>query len=457
MNHESCTFAAVKDTSTICAISTAPGVGGIAVIRLSGPKAFDIANSICDIDVSNLNANSSVFTRVLKDEVLVDETMLSKYVKPKSFTGEDVIEIACHGSSFIQSTLIDMLLDAGCELAGPGEFTMRAYLNGKMDLSQAEAVADLIASESASAHKMAMHQMRGGFSKDLQELRDKLIHFASLIELELDFSEEDVEFADREDLKDHVDTVINYVRRLLESFSVGNVLKNGIPVAIVGRPNAGKSTLLNALLNDERAIVSDIAGTTRDTIEERFVMGGYTFRLIDTAGIRQSEDTIEKIGIERTFKSIREASIVLYLYDVVTTSLEEVTKDLEEISDDKHVVVIANKTDLSSDSSADRNHISLSAKHKSGLDELTKALKVACDDIVGSQNNTIVSNMRHVEALKLALKDLEQVRTGLDNNITGDFLAMDIRSSLNHLGSITGTVTTDDLLSNIFSRFCIGK
>lgn len=447
----------MKDTSTICAISTAPGVGGIAVIRLSGPKAFDIANAVCDVDTHSLKANSSVFARVLKDGTLIDETMLSKFAKPKSFTGEDVIEIACHGSAYIQSTLIDMLLDAGCELAGPGEFTMRAYLNGKMDLSQAEAVADLIASESASAHKMAMHQMRGGFSKDLQELRDKLIHFASLIELELDFSEEDVEFADREDLKDHVDTVINYVRRLLESFSLGNVLKNGIPVAIVGRPNAGKSTLLNALLNDERAIVSDIAGTTRDTIEERFVMGGYTFRLIDTAGIRQSEDIIEKIGIERTFKSIKEASIVLYLYDVCATSQEEVDKDLEEISEDKKLVVIANKTDLSSKAKLNTNHIPLSAKNKDGLDELTQALKAACDDIVGSQNNTIVSNMRHVEALKLALKDLKQVRAGLENNITGDFLAMDIRSSLNHLGSITGTVTTDDLLSNIFSRFCIGK
>ena len=447
-----------NNDKTICAISTAPGVGGIAVIRLSGDLAFKITNKIFSRDVEKCASHSATFGKISKNNEVVDEVVVTKFSGPNSFTGEDTIEIACHGSQFIQQEILNLLIKEGCVLAAPGEFTLRSYLNGKMDLSQAEAVADLIHSSSKAAHKMAMHQMRGGFSKDLSELRQKLIDFASLIELELDFGEEDVEFADRDDLKELVEGVLAYINKLTDSFSTGNAIKNGVNTVLAGRPNAGKSTLLNTLLNEERALVSDIAGTTRDTIEELININGVDFRLIDTAGIREASDTIEKMGIEKTLEKINQSSILLYLYDVNETSTEEVEKDISEINSEGNVIIVANKTDKIKDSdSIPNSHIQISALNKNGIETIKNKLSEEFSEQNLDLENTIVSNARHFEALNRAKEDLTKVREGLDIGITGDFLAMDIRQSLHHLGSITGEVTADDLLGNIFSNFCIGK
>ena len=447
-----------NNDKTICAISTAPGVGGIAVIRLSGDLAFKITNKIFSRDVEKCASHSATFGKISKNNEVVDEVVVTKFSGPNSFTGEDTIEIACHGSQFIQQEILNLLIKEGCVLAAPGEFTLRSYLNGKMDLSQAEAVADLIHSSSKAAHKMAMHQMRGGFSKDLSELRQKLIDFASLIELELDFGEEDVEFADRDDLKELVEGVLAYINKLTDSFSTGNAIKNGVNTVLAGRPNAGKSTLLNALLNEDRALVSDIAGTTRDTIEELININGVDFRLIDTAGIREASDTIEKMGIEKTLEKINQSSILLYLYDVNETSTEEVEKDISEINSEGNVIIVANKTDKIKDlDSIPNSHIQISALNKNGIETIKNKLSEEFSEQNLDLENTIVSNARHFEALNRAKEDLTKVREGLDIGITGDFLAMDIRQSLHHLGSITGEVTADDLLGNIFSNFCIGK
>ena len=447
-----------NNDKTICAISTAPGVGGIAVIRLSGDLAFKITNKIFSRDVEKCASHSATFGKISKNNEVIDEVVVTKFNGPNSFTGEDTIEIACHGSQFIQQEILNLLIKEGCVLAAPGEFTLRSYLNGKMDLSQAEAVADLIHSSSKAAHKMAMHQMRGGFSKDLSELRQKLIDFASLIELELDFGEEDVEFADRDDLKELVEGVLAYINKLTDSFSTGNAIKNGVNTVLAGRPNAGKSTLLNTLLNEERALVSDIAGTTRDTIEELININGVDFRLIDTAGIREASDTIEKMGIEKTLEKINQSSILLYLYDVNETSTEEVEKDISEINSEGNVIIVANKTDKIKDlDSIPNSHIQISALNKNGIETIKNKLSEEFSEQNLDLENTIVSNARHFEALNRAKEDLTKVREGLDIGITGDFLAMDIRQSLHHLGSITGEVTADDLLGNIFSNFCIGK
>ena len=408
--------------------------------------------------------------------------LVSLFKAPSSYTKEDVVEISCHGSSYILQQIIQVCISSGARMAKEGEFTLRAYLNGQMDLSQAEAVADLIASESEAAHQMAMHQMRGGFSAEIKKLREEVIHFASMIELELDFGEEDVEFANREDLRTLIENVLRLIRSLTDSFQLGNAMKNGINTVIAGRPNAGKSTLLNALLNEDRAIVSDIAGTTRDTIEEVMNIKGVQFRIIDTAGIREASDQIEAIGVEKTFKEVKRSSILVYMYDVLETYPDKVLYDLRQLTEGEQIplVIIANKTDklteLSDAEQYTRNRtfdngllameyeldqtykiIRISAK---SLDDVEK-VKERLFDLVhaGTVNasNTIVSNSRHYAALTQASESLQSVLEGLDNHITGDFLAMDIRHSLNALGEITGEISSDDLLGNIFSKFCIGK
>jgi len=448
----------MNTSETICAIATPPGNGGVAVIRISGNDAFRVSDGLFSKDIFNLPANTVTYGTILDDTQVIDACVVTKFIGPHSFTGEDVIEIGCHGSIYIQQRLIHALIKNGARMAGPGEFTMRAYLNQKMDLSQAEAVADLIASESEAAHKMSMHQLRGGFSKDLKLLRQQLIDFASLIELELDFSEEDVEFADRSQLNSLIDGVLTFIGSLIQSFDLGNVLKSGVPVAIVGEPNAGKSTLLNALLNEERAIVSDIPGTTRDTIEELLILKGIKFRLIDTAGIRTSQNNIEQIGVKRSYASVKKAQIVLLIYDGTKGLSDSFLNDLRDLlHEDQRLVVVANKTDLST-LTLDSNHIQISALTKNGLSNLTDALNDYVNDKKQGQNSdTIISNQRHLEALEHAYADLKKVANGLTDGITGDFIAMDIRSALRHLGSITGEVSTDNLLGNIFSRFCIGK
>lgn len=455
---------------TICALSTAPGIGAIALIRLSGNDAESIFQKIFSKDISSAPSHQAIHGWVMQEGQRLDEVVATIFRAPKSFTGETTVEIACHGSLFIQQKIIEALLENGAAMASPGEFTMRAYLNGKMDLSQAEAVGDLIASESAAAHKQALHQMRGGFSKEIAELRDRLIHFASLVELELDFAEEDVEFANRAQLVGLVSEITGVVEGLRKSFSLGNAIKNGVPVAIIGKPNEGKSTLLNALLNEERAIVSDIAGTTRDTVEDSATIGGIRFRFIDTAGIRDTQDTIEQMGIARAWDKARAASIVLFMMDSVDTSKEELQSGLDEIKTQLpegqyKLLIIANKTDKAGYDESLLNQrtaglgevVAISAKNKSNIDKLSNRLLEIVESGKAHSGETIVTNARHYEALTKASSALADIRSGLDNGITGDFLAIDIRKTLYHLGEITGQINADDLLHSIFSRFCIGK
>lgn len=410
------------------------------------------------------------YGRIFDGNEVVDEVVLTLFKAPASFNGEDTVEFSCHGSPYILERVLGLLLKKGARIAEPGEFTLRAFLNGKMDLSQAEAVADLIASRSKASHKLAMHQMRGGFSREIDALRERLIHFASMIELELDFAEEDVEFADRDDLKSLVDELCEILRKLIDSFATGNVLKNGVPVAITGAPNQGKSTLLNALLNEERAIVSEIAGTTRDAIEDEITIGGVRFRFIDTAGIRETSDTIESMGISKALEKARTASVVLYLVDAAETTREEVNKFVAafrtQLGEGAHrLIVVANKMDKAKGSEAEiRNKFSdfndvvyLSALKKENLDALQQKLLEGVNAGAIEHGELMVTNARHHRALSQALEALADVRRGLDENITGDFLAIDIRKALHHLGEITGKITTDDLLGNIFSKFCIGK
>ena len=449
-------------TDTICAISTAPGVGAIAVIRLSGPEAIAICDQLFSANVSAMESHTVKYGAMRKGGVLLDEVVVTLFKGPNSYTGEDIIEIGCHGSGFIQEQILKSLIEGGARLAGPGEFTMRAFGNGKMDLSQAEGVADLIAAESEAAHSLAMNQMRGGFSREINGLRDELIHFASLIELELDFAEEDVEFADRQDLMQLVDKINDAIKKLLASFATGNVVKNGVPVAILGAPNQGKSTLLNALLNEERAIVSSIAGTTRDTVEDIVALDGIQFRFIDTAGLRDTADEIESMGIERSWEKAREAVIVLYMVDANSVTAEEISElkatfDRKVEGEKKKMIVLANKVDLLKDQNTLlQDVLAISAKEGQGIDELKSELT----ELIKAGLNTtssVITNVRHFDALTSAQASLHEVRTGLDNSITGDFLAVDIRKALHHLGEITGEITVDDLLGNIFGRFCIGK
>jgi tRNA modification GTPase len=454
---------------TICAISTPPGVGGIAVIRVSGAKALEITDSIFSRSLLEAESHKALHGWIMDGNERVDEVVVTLFRAPRSFTGEDTTEIACHGSGYIQQRILELLLQSGASMAGHGEFTMRAYLNGRMDLSQAEAVGDLIAAESAAAHKQALHQMRGGFSKEINALRDKLIHFASMVELELDFAEEDVEFANRGQLSQLIGEIRLVVEHLRLSFKLGNAIKNGVPVAIVGAPNMGKSTLLNALLNEERAIVSDIAGTTRDTVEDSMVLGGIRFKFIDTAGIRETTDTIEKMGIERSLAKVQEASIVLVLFDAAYTHTREVIDFIEDVRGamrgDARMLLVGNKIDktertlgtIVEDLGIDHELVLISAKQGQGVDALKEKLQHYVNVGQVQSGETIVTNIRHFEALTLASQSLQDVMTGLDNRVTGDFLAIDIRKTLYHLGDITGQINADDLLNSIFSRFCIGK
>ncbi|PJB15299.1 MAG: tRNA uridine-5-carboxymethylaminomethyl(34) synthesis GTPase MnmE [Flavobacteriales bacterium CG_4_9_14_3_um_filter_32_8] len=455
--------------STICALATPSGSGAIAVIRLSGIDAINICNRVFyGADLTNVESHTIHFGTIRDKERIIDEVLVSVFKEKKSFTGENSIEISTHGSPYIQQQVLQLLLANGAVSASPGEFTLRAFLNGKLDLSQAEAVADVIASNSEASHQLSMQQMRGGFSTEIQKLREELIHFASLIELELDFGEEDVEFANRDDLKQLVAKLQTKLTHLISSFNLGNVIRNGVPVAIVGKPNVGKSTLLNVLLNEERAIVSAIAGTTRDTIEDEIVIKGINFRFIDTAGIRETKDEIESMGIKKSFEKIDEASIILLLVDASTISKIQLLVDVKNIENrikgkNKCLVIIANKIDRSEQKSLTEKFnginpiIFVSAKEKLNIEAIKEQLFNYVNSSALNRNDVIVTNVRHYEALTQSNEFLTNVLEGLDINITGDFLAMDIRQSLHYLGLITGDITTDDLLDNIFSKFCIGK
>jgi tRNA modification GTPase len=451
---------------TIVALSTPPGIGAIGVIRLSGKDAITITNDVFSgKDLLRQESHTLHFGTIKDGNQVIDEVVVSLFVAPKSYTKENVVEISCHGSNYIIQQIISLLIRKGASAAKPGEFTLRAFLNGSLDLSQAEAVADLISSDSAAAHQVAMNQLRGGFSTELNVLRDQLIHFASMIELELDFAEEDVEFANRDQLQALISKINVVINKLIRSFELGNVIKTGINTVIAGRPNAGKSTLLNALLNDDRAIVSEIPGTTRDTIEEILNIGGINFRLIDTAGIREATDAIEAIGVEKTMQKINQSALLVYLFDVVNLSVAEIHEDIASLhKPGVTMLAIANKIDLSYDDRlkelalpADIKFMAISAKENQQVEELKQLIYESAVGDQLSDNHTMVTNIRHVEALQRTRTALDSVMNGLDNPVTSDFLAMDIKQALYYLGEITGQVTTDDLLENIFSKFCIGK
>ncbi|MDM1048020.1 tRNA uridine-5-carboxymethylaminomethyl(34) synthesis GTPase MnmE [Sphingobacterium hotanense] len=449
---------------TIVALATSPGVNGaIAVIRLSGPEAVAITDSVFKgKDLSKQASHTIHFGTIRDGDQVIDEVLVSLFIAPHSYTKENVVEISTHNSKYIIERILTLLMKKGARAAKAGEFTLRAFLNGGLDLSQAEAVADLIASNSAASHQIAMQQMRGGFSNQLKQLREDLVHFASLIELELDFAEEDVEFANRDQLRILIEKIYQVIGRLIQSFEQGNVLKNGVPVVIAGKPNVGKSTLLNALLNEERAIVSDIAGTTRDTIEDEINIHGVTFRFIDTAGIRQTEDVIEAKGVERTMEKMKQARLIIYLFDPTQDHIAAVQQQIKEVEVlNIPFVTIINKSDLLSEDQraeyAVLNPIYISAKQQQGIEGLKDELLNQVNLSQINTDDTIVTNIRHLEALQHTREALEKVLFGIDNPITSDFLAMDIRQALHHLGEITGMVTTDDLLENIFSKFCIGK
>ncbi|MFQ5445817.1 MAG: tRNA uridine-5-carboxymethylaminomethyl(34) synthesis GTPase MnmE [Saprospiraceae bacterium] len=475
---------------TIAALSTPPGVGAIGVIRLSGEHALHIVQKVFGgKDLTKQPSHSLHFGTITGDDGrILDEVVVSVFKAPHSYTGENVAEVSCHGSPYILAQVLELFVKKGARLAQPGEFTLRAFLNGRMDLSQAEAVADLIASHSESAHAVAMRQMRGGFSHEIKKLRDELINFASLIELELDFAEEDVEFANREHLKELVKKIQALIHSLIHSFKLGNVLKTGVPTVIAGRPNAGKSTLLNSLLNEERAIVSEIAGTTRDTIEEVLNINGVEFRLIDTAGLREAQDQIEALGVEKTMEKVRQAALLVYVFDVVEMKPDEVLADLASLqTEGMQLLVVCNKMDknphfepgavfnpqssVRSKNQADRNSqfspkgagipnsqiITCSAKHGMNVPYLKEKLYETVLSQKVNLESPIVTNARHYEALQKAAASLGDVMKGLDTGVTSDLVAMDIRQALAHLGEITGEVGVEDLLGNIFSKFCIGK
>ena len=476
-------------SDTIVALATPPGIGAIGVIRLSGLAAITIADEVFFGKKLANQATHTIHLGTIRDDkgVILDEVLVSLFIAPKSYTKENVVEISTHGSPYIQQQIIQLLIKYGARLAQPGEFTLRAFLNGQLDLSQAEAVADLIASSSEASHTVAMQQMRGGFSNEIKILRGELINFASLIELELDFGEEDVEFANRHDLKTLIIKIQRLIKNLLDSFALGNVIKNGVTTVIAGRPNAGKSTLLNALLNEERAIVSEIAGTTRDTIEEILNIKGIEFRLVDTAGIREATDQIEVIGVAKTLERVKQAALLVYVFDVTTTKLSEVHADLAALNADKmNVLVVCNKMDRFPQFDPDwllnpndpnildfyrgqeaplsitvplikKQVITVSAKQHQNIDWLKENLLNTVVDGGLNLEHTVVSNARHFEALQKSHDSLTSVLHSIDNGVTTDFVAMDIRRALNHLGEITGEIVVEVLLDNIFSKFCIGK
>ena len=460
------------NNDTIVALATPQGTGAIAIIRLSGYDAIKICDKVfikkgkLPRPLSLQKSHTLHFGNISDGGYILDEVLVSLFFAPHSYTGENIVEISCHGSIYIQQQIIQLLIKKGARLAQPGEFTLRAFLNKKLDLSQAEAVADLISSNSSTSHQVAMMHMRGGFSNKIKTLRQELVDFAALIELELDFSEEDVEFANRDDLKKLVLTIQNVINKLISSFEVGNVIKNGIPVAIVGKPNAGKSTLLNTLLQEERAIVSEIPGTTRDTIEDEVTIGGVLFRFIDTAGLRNTTDTIEAIGVSKALEKIKAASIVIYLFDVNEISARELKLNLEELrihNSNSEMIAVGNKIDTDTEQyirkefSSVNDLIFISAKNQENIDALKSRLISIFDKNTTNVPETVVTNARHVEALSHASHSLERVFDGLNSNISGDLVAMDIRDALHYLGLITGEITTDDLLGSIFTRFCIGK
>jgi tRNA modification GTPase len=454
---------------TIVAPATSLGQGAIAIVRMSGDKAITIAKSIFKgKDLTNADPGQAYFGRILDDDdKILDEVLLTIFRNPRSYTGEDLVEISCHASSFIVNKLISLIVQGGARLADKGEFTMRAYLNGKMDLSQAEAVADLIASESGMGHELAMNQMRGNISNKIEDLRQQLIDFASLLELELDFSEEDVEFADRTQFNTLLDEVQIVVQGLIESFKLGNVIKKGVPTVIAGRPNAGKSTLLNALLQEDRAIVSEIAGTTRDTIEELININGIQFRFIDTAGLRETKDVIEASGVQRTLDRISEASLVVYLFDLNAIILSEILEDLQNLPlKESGLMLVANKVDTQADQEklvqlqldlTEYPIIGISAKFEKNIEYLKERLYQEVLGEADLSERIIVSNSRHLEALQHVRENLIAVKEGFANQIPSDLIAMDMRQALHYLGTITGAIGTDDLLGNIFGKFCIGK
>ncbi|CAG5074548.1 tRNA modification GTPase MnmE [Dyadobacter sp. CECT 9623] len=450
----------VHQQEVICALATPSGVGAIAVIRVSGEGSISMVNAIFKgKNLEKAESHTVHFGTISDGTDIIDEVLVTVFKTPRSFTKEDSIEISCHGSDYIIRQILKILISKGARIAKPGEFTQRAFLNGQFDLVQAEAVADLIAADSQSSHKTALNQLRGGFSKKLAALRTELIHFASLIELELDFGEEDVEFAERDDLRKLIEHLLETIAPLIESFDLGNAIKEGVPVAIIGSPNVGKSTLLNALLNEEKAIVTSIAGTTRDVIEDTMLLGGIKFRFIDTAGIRETVDFVESIGIERSIAAMEKADIVIFLFDS-----EETFRDIKALSEtlpaDKHFLFVLNKIDIDINSAPrlyllHEETIAISAQTQSGLGALTTKLIALVHK--QSATDTVVTNLRHYEHLQKTFNSLTDVINGLTLGVTGDFLAQDIRLSLHHLGEITGTIVTDDLLDNIFSKFCIGK
>jgi len=458
---------------TIIALATPSGAGAISIIRLSGENVIELVDShfksVSGKNLTEQKTHTIHLGHIVSENRVLDEVLTSIFKAPNSYTGENVVEISCHGSPYIQQQIIQLFLRNDCRMADAGEFTLRAFLNGKMDLSQAEAVADLIASENEASHQIAMNQMRGGFSSEIQKLREELLNFASLIELELDFSEEDVEFANRKEFEILLKKIEQVLKNLIDSFATGNVLKNGIPVAIIGEPNVGKSTLLNALLNDDRAIVSEIAGTTRDTIEDEINIEGIGFRFIDTAGIRETEDVIEGIGIRKTFEKIEQAQVIMYLLDgsqLVASYLENLKLEIEKIKNkhpQKPCITIINKSDkltLEKRTSLGKElpgALMLSAKRGKGV----KALKGKLLEFVNTgalrNNETIVTNTRHYDALLKALQEIQKVKSGMGDGLSNDLVAIDIREALYHLGEITGQVSNDELLGNVFSKFCIGK
>ena len=461
---------------TIVALASPSGAGAIAVIRISGMQAITIAasvfQSVSGKDLSKQKTHTLHLGHIIDGEKVIDQVLVSIFKGTQSYTGENTIEISCHGSTYIQQQIIQLLLRKGCRMANAGEFTLRSFLNGKMDLSQAEAVADLISSDNEASHQIAMQQMRGGFSNEIAKLREELLNFASLIELELDFAEEDVEFADRTQFNELLNRIEFVLKRLIDSFAVGNVIKNGIPVAIVGEPNVGKSTLLNALLNEERAIVSDIAGTTRDTIEDELVIGGVGFRFIDTAGIRETKDVVESIGIRKTFEKIEQAQVVLYLFDGSKFRVQssQFIVEIEQIKNkypQKPLLILINKKDVLSDEDVSDINLKLetlnvtliliSAKQKSGIEELKNQLLSFVNTGALRNNETIVTNTRHYDSLLKALNEIQKVKYGLQSKLPSDLIAIDIKEALYQFGMITGQVTNDELLGNIFANFCIGK
>lgn len=446
-------------SESICAISSPPGIGGVSLIRISGPESFSIVEKIFSKSLKDNSGYRVLYGKILEKKQIIDDVIVTVFKNPHSFTGENTVEINCHGSTFIQQKIIELLINNGARLALPGEFSKRAFLNGKLDLSQTEAIADLINSKSSAAHEIAIKQLKGGISSELKILRNKLIEFASLIELELDFSEEDVEFADRTHLNQLIQDLITHIDQLKKSFQYGNAIKNGVSTVIAGRPNAGKSTLLNNILNENRAIVSSIAGTTRDTIEEIITINGIDFRLVDTAGIRNTEDEIEKIGVAKTLEKINQSSLVIYIYDSFSTTQKEVVEDLRKYVENKvPCLVIANKIDLvKSSKDIPKDHLTTSLKTTPKTLEIKENIFELFERNNVHNESVIISNMRHFEALELAFNELIKVEKGLSEKIPGDLIAMDIRQVLFYIGTITGDISSDELLGNIFSNFCIGK